>query len=447
MNEINNEKLRILFCCPETMGDIYICTGVIDGLKKKFPNSTIYFATKPENANILDGNPQIKRVIDHHDSMLNYRNYESFAMSKGIFDFVFCPFIITQRIPHWIHSGKGEWLGRCYADMCNVEYGTPFIQEDDSIQELLPKEKYITVQSQTTQEPKNYSHMQEVISKIKNFKFVQIGGHKDAPLKIDVDLRGKTTPQQLVHVFKRASFHIGLDSFPMHVIGNTDTPAIILFGGTYAKQGVAPHYTNIHPIEPEDRGICVTSCHLIECEAKKRGLEKCIDNIPVETVLSKIRELIGEENVEQPEPIKISSYMIIKDGIKYGFPYEKCIMAALRVSDEVVVIDGGSIDGTYEDLLRINAELVEQDDAGNITSPLKIERHEWDMNNPTLFGDEKTYARQQCTGTHLIQLDADEIIQEPYPGAIRVLISMAIQKQLELNLIFGNGESPRMTLI
>jgi hypothetical protein len=35
---------------------------------------------------------------------------------------------------------------------------------------------------------------------------------------------------------------------------------------------------------------------------------------------------------------------------------------------------------------------------------------------------EKTYAREQCTGNWLIQLDADEIIQEPKPGFIRELI-------------------------
>jgi hypothetical protein len=69
------------------------------------------------------------------------------------------------------------------------------------------------------------------------------------------------------------------------------------------------------------------------------------------------------------------------------------------------------------------------------------------MDNPTLFGDEKTYARKKCTGTHLIQLDADEIISEPQVGMIRdIIASHRFDEVLDLPVVnfYGDGETIRV---
>ena len=64
---------------------------------------------------------------------MNYRAFETWGPQKGIFDIVFNPYIVTQRIPHWIHNGHGPWLGQAYANLCNVEFGQMQLAEDDSI--------------------------------------------------------------------------------------------------------------------------------------------------------------------------------------------------------------------------------------------------------------------------------------------------------------------------
>lgn len=429
----NTDVKRILYCIPETAGDCFISTGVLDSLQKKFPNAKIYVATQPQYANILEGNPNVAQIIEFHDSMLNYRAWETWGPQKNLFDMVFCPFIVTQRIPHWIHQGFGEYLGDVYAHLCDVEYGEQFMNVD--LTKIPTNQPYITVHSQTRQDPKDYDKMQQVLDKIINIKKVQIGGSNDKKLDgIDYDLRGKTSPQQLAGVLSGAKLHFGLDSFPMHIALYVGTPCIILFGGTYAKQGVNPAQAHlIHAVETQQRGFCVTSCHLIECIAKQRGFDKCINNISVNTVVGKVREVLGEEYTEPPTPIKISSYIIIKDGIKYGFPFESCIEAASKVSDEVVVVDGGSTDGTWEKLQTIKN--------------IKTYQHPWSLDNPSLFGDEKQYARSLCTGTHLIQLDADEIISEPRPGMIRELIQgNADTDILDLPCInfYGNTQTIRV---
>jgi ADP-heptose:LPS heptosyltransferase/glycosyltransferase involved in cell wall biosynthesis len=430
------DTFRILYVIPETNGDVFISTGVINGIAKKWPDAQIYVATQKEYFDILKGNPNVKKVVEYHESMFNYRIFETWGPQKNPFEIVFAPSIVTQKIPHWIHNGHGDWLGKVYADMCTgVEFGNTWIAEEpieerpgESID--LP-EKFITVHSQTLQDPKDYDYMQEVIDKIENIDKIQIGGPKDKPLKGTTDFRGKTSPQQLAWLMHRATMHLGLDSFPMHIAAHVGIPAIIMFGGTYWQQGVRPeHRERIRCIETKNRGPCVTSCHLIECEAKKAGYNKCINNIPVNEILEEVGNILGSQHVKEPEPIKISSYMIVRDGIKYGYPFKECIEAAAKVSDEVIVVDGGSTDGTWYKLHELvhgpeKSGMPEQYEDGKpceIIPNLKIYQHEWDFDNPTLFGDEKTYARQLCTGTHLIQLDCDEIIHENEPGAIRKLV-------------------------
>jgi glycosyltransferase involved in cell wall biosynthesis len=303
--------------------------------------------------------------------------------------------------------------------MCDLdthEYGPQFIDLKEDLSINLP-EKFITVHSQTTQDPKNYDHLQSVVNRIRDMPIVQVGGKDDKALDgISLDLRGRTAWQSLVWVFKNASLHVGLDSAPMHVALYADTPSVILFGGTYARQGTWPEKQHLlTALEPKDRFGCPTSCHLITCVKKQANIGKCINNIPVDDVLNAIGEKIGNEHIVPPEPITLSAYCILRNGIEYGFPFEESIKAAAKVADEVVVVDGGSTDGTYDKVKELMCDLVQ--------TGCKLSQHKWDLDNPTLFGDEKTYARRQCTGNYLVQFDADEVIHEPEPGALKKLIN------------------------
>lgn len=481
-----SDTFRILYAIPETFGDVFVSTGVINSLKKLHPNASIYVATQEKHFGILKDNPDVHKCIPYEEAMLNYRTFEKWGPAgNNLFDIVFNPYIVTQKIPHWIHNGYGPWLGQAYANLCNVDFGQMFLAEDDSLIKDLPEE-YMTVQSTTRTDPKDYDFFEDVLEKV-NFPIVQVGGRGDKPIEKDgvIDLRGKTSPQQLASVLKKAKLHFGGDSFPMHVAGYVGTPSVILFGGTYAKQGYNPAYApHVRAIETQDRGPCATSCHLLECEAKKRGFDKCINNIPVERVIQEITEILGEDHVEQLEPLKISAYTIIKNGVKNGFPFKEAIRAAAAVADEVVVVDGGSDDETKKELWDLTMEFLEpvgikeksfygklppetplsggsgwgdlqcdhceakyrlgsgdligdvdwKCECGKVTehrsycgdslkhSKIKVYEHAWDMDNPTLFGDEKTYSRRLCTGTHLIQFDCDELIHEPKPGMIRDLV-------------------------
>jgi len=452
------EVRRILLAIKETAGDVLICTGILPALKKKWPKADIFFATDEKYAEILEYNPYIAKVLPYHASMIQYRAFETWGPQENTFDIVYHPSVVTQHIPMWIHGGHGDYLGYVYARLCDIDspdYGPQFLADEPAPELNLPEGgSYVTVHAKTNQDPKDYDHMQVVVDKLKGYQTVQIGVENDPPLKgVSLDLRGKTTPQKLAWVLKHARMHLGLDSFPMHVATLMDTPSVILFGGTYAKQGLYPAKEGlVHAIEPDDRFMCFTSCHLVECEMKKRGVDKCINNITVDRVLDEIVEVIGPGCVEREEPIKLSAYMILKDGIKYGFPFVQSIKAAAEVCDEVVVVDGGSTDDTMQVLREIADQyIIPNENPGvMVDAPkykVRIFETEWDMDNPTLFGDEKTFARQHCTGNFLLQLDADEFIHEPHPGALRELVEKhRAAKVLDLPVVnfYGNDTTVRV---
>lgn len=102
---------------------------------------------------------------------------------------------------------------------------------------------------------------------------------------------------------------------------------------------------------------------------------------------------------------KISGYTTTKDCIKHDYPWTKSIESMLGFCSEVVVVDGGSEDGTWEKL----KEWSEKEDKLKV---YLVER-DWDHPRFAVFdGDQKAEARARCTGDFLWQQDADEIVHE-----------------------------------
>ena len=104
---------------------------------------------------------------------------------------------------------------------------------------------------------------------------------------------------------------------------------------------------------------------------------------------------------------KISGYTTTRNCISQKYPYEEAIQSMLGFSDEVVVVDGGSDDGTWE---RLESWSKEEERL----KVYKIER-DWNHKRHAVFdGLQKAEARSRCTGDFLWQMDSDEIVHEDH---------------------------------
>jgi glycosyltransferase involved in cell wall biosynthesis len=102
---------------------------------------------------------------------------------------------------------------------------------------------------------------------------------------------------------------------------------------------------------------------------------------------------------------KLSGYTTTKNCIESKYPWKQAVQSMLEFCDEVVVVDGGSEDGTWEELenwASDNSKLI----------AIKNARNWSDKRFAVYDGLQKAVARSHCTGDFCWQMDADEVVHE-----------------------------------
>lgn len=126
--------------------------------------------------------------------------------------------------------------------------------------------------------------------------------------------------------------------------------------------------------------------------------------LEIEEYLYGARELFWRNISDHVDYVPtISGYMTTKDCIVQGYPWVDCIKSMLEFCDEVVIVDGGSTDGTWEELRKWSEEDV------------RVQSHQiirdWDSKRFAVFdGLQKAEARKLCIKEFCWQMDADEIV-------------------------------------
>lgn len=125
----------------------------------------------------------------------------------------------------------------------------------------------------------------------------------------------------------------------------------------------------------------------------------------------------GIRNTMNYQP-SISGYTTTKDCIKQQYPFEQCIESMLGFCDEVVIVDGGSTDGTWEKLLSL-AEKEKR-------LKLHQQKRDWSHKRFAVFdGQQKALARALCTSEFCWQMDSDEIVHESDYDKIKNIVKHA----------------------
>jgi len=123
----------------------------------------------------------------------------------------------------------------------------------------------------------------------------------------------------------------------------------------------------------------------------------------IEEYLYGSRELFWRKEMENANyKATVSGYTTTLNCLDQKYPFKACIKSMLEFCDEVVVVDGGSTDGTWEELQK----WAEEDHR------LKVDQvsRDWNHKRFAVFdGDQKAEARKRCTMEYCWQMDADEV--------------------------------------
>ena len=104
----DDEGKRLLISMPQSIGDVFLCTSLLKNIKETYPDYNIYFATKPEYHEILEGNQYIHKIIAYDNQLDSLPTMEGQGDHKGFFEVAFLPFIGTQRILNYMHNAKDK---------------------------------------------------------------------------------------------------------------------------------------------------------------------------------------------------------------------------------------------------------------------------------------------------------------------------------------------------
>ena len=111
---------------------------------------------------------------------------------------------------------------------------------------------------------------------------------------------------------------------------------------------------------------------------------------------------------------RISGYTTTYNCISQRYPFTESIMSMVPFCEEVVVMDGGSSDGTYEALQKLAKE----------EPKIRVFQNKVDWNakrSAIEDGAQKARAREKCTQKYCWQMDVDEIVHEDHYQQIHVL--------------------------
>ena len=377
----DDKKVRILAIKLMTLGDVILCTPILEALRKKYPEAYIAFATSEKYAELVEGNPYVDFVYKcrDYDSKINALNhYDSITsdlMKRQMWSEVYQLQLHDTLDLYW----SGEHLLDLYADIADVKVNREklhiSISKEDKkfakteisrLKNRYKNKRVIAIHTTAGWEQKNWDFKKydELVKRLsKNYTFIQVGGKEDYKAKEVKDFRGLSI-RKTAALIKECDLFIGPDSGPMHIAATVNVPVIGLFGCTapYTAGPIADNYVCIISDAVEKSPIIATAgrskVEKIRVEQVKEAINKMLDR------KEKVQETWWKGNVypklgkELFNPLELPKMELGKNLKKFEFEGE--VLSDFdnigRLMDELEAKDK-SISGLQKNVENLNNQI------------------------------------------------------------------------------------------
>lgn len=391
----------VIYTMPISRGDVFLSRFVLLSLREKIGTSKrLFFATAPENFDIVQDlvGSCIDELIEWEPWMMNVGSLEE------IFSEVYTPNLDVQlTTSNWIRGGTGRHLLEMFFDHCGLQVpkleicGLPHEQRDD----------VVVIHAGGQKSARRWDGWADLVHNLSQngLRVIQVGAKDDINVgPVHMDLRGKLNHHMLVQTIREAKFFIGIDSYPMHVASFNCERVYSIFGSSYpSKTGpftqIKTDRNQGKTFESLNRRGCERACYKDQCKVSQS--DPCINDVKASDVF---HSLFPETKFIENRP-KIGGYTHILNPLSAGYPFIDSILSMTRFCFEVIVIDGGSEDGSLE---KLESALTEY----GVRGIVKIIHSPWDPDEPAMDGKQKARGRNAISREMEFcwQQDADEIV-------------------------------------
>jgi len=206
-------------------GDVLVASAIMPALKKKFPESQIYFLT--EFPASLKGNQYLYKPL----KLNNYKECEPYDLILNLDD-------VYELRPETSMLQAFSDLAQVPIEDCEL-----FLQCDPFD---IPENYIVFHVGKTNWAGRNWhvDKFNQIGRRLKNldYNIVCVGDQEDNCIECDVDLRNKTNVWELATLIKNAKLFVGIDSFPMHVSQAVKTHGVCFFGSVKPELRIIGSY-------------------------------------------------------------------------------------------------------------------------------------------------------------------------------------------------------------
>jgi heptosyltransferase III len=252
---LNPNTKFICILLTEHFGDIVACEPFSRELKKRFPDSKIYWIVKKNYRELLDCNPNIETVVEEFSIY-----YSILLTQKNPFDLFYNCHLPNTKIYNYLNKKLQNPLADSleisiynYFDFGNILEvfakisGLPVINEkpklyipqkvENDISSMNIPSKIITIHCHSNYLPKDWQvyHWEKLIQNlIETFDYQVIEIGLKSTLNLNIlgyhNFCGRLSLLETAEIIKKSSLFIGIDSGPAHFANALETYGILLFG-------------------------------------------------------------------------------------------------------------------------------------------------------------------------------------------------------------------------